>query len=177
MTSLPLPARVLRRLQTAFQTLRIDARTLQLALAVSRRPTDTKDAPVIFFNASTRIRGHSLNAAFSLLTSWALRLQGIPVVHFVCNRGMSLCLQGTDQDDVHAPMPCDLCLRQSFVNFAGSNRVNFGFHRDMELASRLQPLDIAGLMAYEHPFEDTVIPIGALVLPSVRWRLRRFTLP
>ncbi len=32
------------------------------------------------------------------------------------------------------------------------------------------------LIQYEHPFEEGKIPLGELVLPSVRWRLRRLTL-
>ena len=59
---------------------------------------DKGQKPVVFFNASTRIHGHSQNAAFSLLTSWAVRLTGVPVVHFVCQAGMSRCVLGTDQD-------------------------------------------------------------------------------
>ncbi len=98
------------------------------------------------------------------------------MVHFVCHRGMSRCLQGTDQDDVRKPMPCDLCLRQSFVNFSNSKRFPFTYERDPMLAHHLEGLDINGLMQYEHPFEDTFVPLGALVLPSIRWRLRRLTL-
>ena len=172
-----LPGRLFRRLPTAYHTLKLDWRTLRLALAVSRRSrADEGRRPVICFNASTRIRGHSLNAAFSLLTSWALRLQGTPIIHFVCRRGMSRCLQGSDEEDVYRPLPCSLCLRQSWVNFAGSERVDFTFKRQNLPAARLEVLDVPALMEYEHPFENTLVPVGALVLPSVRWRLRRFTL-
>ncbi|MFZ3070032.1 MAG: hypothetical protein WA110_02775, partial [Anaerolineaceae bacterium] len=53
------------------------------------KPTRT---PLLFFNVSTRLTGLSLNAGFSLVTSWSLRLQGIPVVHFMCERGMTQCV-------------------------------------------------------------------------------------
>lgn len=146
------------------------------AVAKSSRADKTQQ-PVVFFNASTRIRGHSHNAAFSLLTSWAVRLTGVPVVHFICHEGMSRCLQGTNQDDVSQPMPCALCLRQSRVNFAFSNAQYFTYQRDAVLADALADLDIPALTQYEHPFVDTKIPLGTLVLSSIRWRLRRLTLP
>jgi len=40
--------------------------------------------PVMFFDASTRLDGLSLNAGFAVLSAWSLTLQGIPVVHFAC---------------------------------------------------------------------------------------------
>ncbi len=173
-----IPSKFLRRIRTAATTLRLDWRTYRLAQMVAQNEPRGKSArPVIFFNASTRIRGHSLNAAFSLLASWALRLQGVPVTHFICQGGMSRCLQGTDQDNVQAPLPCALCLRQSSVNFAASNRFPFTFHRDAELASRLQGMTIPELMEAVHPFDGTDAPLGQLVLASVRWRMRRASLP
>ena len=166
-----------RRLQTGTTSLRNDWQTVRLARAVARRAAeDGSQKPIIFFNASTRIRGHSLNAAFSLLASWAIRLQGVPVVHFVCQAGMSRCMQGTNQDDVYQSMPCRLCLRQSRANFTAAHLNYFNYRRDPALAAALAPLDIQTLVQYEHPFGDGKMPIGALVLPSVRWRLRRLTL-
>ena len=44
---------------------------------------------VVSFNASTRLQGLSLNAAFAMLTGWSLRLQGVRVANFVCQRGMT----------------------------------------------------------------------------------------
>ena len=44
------------------------------------------------------------------------------------------------------------------------------------LAESLAGMDIQALMHFEHPFEIGKIPLGDLVLPSVRWRLRRLTL-
>ena len=171
-------SKLLHRLRTAAHSLRRDWRTLRLAQAVTKdRPPRKVLRQVIFFNASTRIRGHSLNAAFSLLTSWALRLQGVPVVHFICHQGMSRCLQGTDQDDVYKAMPCELCIRQSDVNFSNSSHSAFTFDRNTRVASRLEGKDLQELMQFELDYEDTTIPLGALVLPSMRWRLRRMTLP
>jgi hypothetical protein len=166
-----------RRLQTGSASMKNDWQTIRLARTVAARAAgDGTHKPVIFFNASTRIRGNSLNAAFSLLASWAVRLQGVPVGHFVCQAGMSRCLQGTDQDDVYQSMPCRLCLRQSRANFTASTTNYFNYKRDKSLAAALAGLDIQALVQYEHPFEEERIPLGALVLPSVRWRLRRLTL-
>jgi hypothetical protein len=73
-------------------------------------------------------------------------------------------------------MPCELCMRQSFVNFSNSSHVDFTFRRDPLLARRLEKMDIRQLMVYEHPFETGAVPLGGMVLASVRWRLRRMTL-
>ncbi|MGA2503650.1 MAG: hypothetical protein ABSG01_06115 [Anaerolineales bacterium] len=167
----------LHRLQTGSMSLTNDWQTIQLARVIRARAiVHVTQNPVIFFNASTRIRGHSLNAAFSLLASWAVRLQGTPVVHFVCQAGMSRCLQGTNQDDIYQSMPCRLCLRQSRANFWASTTNYFNFKRDEVLSEALAGLNIQALVQYEHPFEQVKIPLGELVLPSVRWRLRRLSL-
>jgi hypothetical protein len=169
--------KILKRIQTGTASLKNDWQTVRLARGVAAHSADDgAQKPVIFFNASTRIRGNSLNAAFSLLAAWALRLQGVKAVHFVCQAGMSRCLQGTDQDDVYQSMPCQLCLRQSRANFTASNPSYFNYRRDPVLSAALAALDIQALMEYEYPIEDAKIPLGALVLPSVRWRLRRLTL-
>jgi hypothetical protein len=169
--------KVFLRLRTVAVNLKNDWQTIRLARAVAAHSTDDDaQKPVIFFNASTRIRSHSLNAAFSLLASWAVRLQGVPVIHFVCQAGMSRCLQGTNQDDVYQAMPCRLCVRQSRANFTASNSSTFNYQRDPVLSAALAGLDIQALMQFEHPFENIKIPLGTLVLPSVRWRLRRLTL-
>jgi len=168
---------IFRRFKTASVSLKNDWQTLRLAHSVAKHSNeDQLQRPVIFFNASTRIRGHSLNASFSLLTSWSLRLTGIPVIHFVCKAGMSRCVLGTDQDDVYRPMPCRLCLRQSRANFSSSEVQYFLFQRDAILAEAMADLDIEALAQYEHPFSEENIPLGALVLPAIRWRLRRLTL-
>ncbi len=66
------------------------------------RPDPTQ-RPVVVFNASTRLTGLSLNAAFSLLTGWSLRLAGVPVVHFVCQSGLQPCVLGTSREDYTQP--------------------------------------------------------------------------
>ena len=169
--------RIFHRLETGTASLKNDWQTRRLAREVAGAiPKGGRQAPVIIFNASTRIRGHSLNAAFSLLASWSVRLQGVEVIHFVCHAGMSRCLQGTNQEDVHHAMPCGLCLRQSRANFTASNTCYFTYQRDMQMAAVLEGLTLQSLLQFEQPFEDGRIPLGAMVLASVRWRLRRLTL-
>ncbi len=79
----------------------------RMANAVSKAaPKPDNNKIVVSFNASTRIAGLSLNAAFAMLTGWSLRLQGVKVVNFVCQRGMTRCVLGTDQTDVRKVQPC-----------------------------------------------------------------------
>ncbi len=137
--------------------------------------------PVIFFNASARLSGLSQNAAFSLISSWAVRLAGTPVVHFACKAGMSRCVLGTDQDHPQQPPPCGMCIRQSRVNYNGANTLFFTYRQDDALAASLKELNISGLVQYEQPIPDTwspgsqfpsTLPLGSIILPSIGWRLR-----
>lgn len=130
------------------------------------------EAPVIFFNASTRLLGLSLNAAYNLVTSWAVRLAGVPVVDFVCESGMTHCVLGTNRDDLAAPPPCTGCIAQSRAVYAHSDRRVFHFEENAGLAAALDGLDLERLQGFV--FEGA--PLGVLVLPSLRWVLRRHTL-
>jgi hypothetical protein len=134
--------------------------------------------PVLFFNASTRISGLSQNAAFSLLASWAVQVTGIPVIHFVCKAGMSRCLLGTDEADLMRPLPCGMCIRQSRANYSGTDTRWFSYQLDTNLSAALKGLSLDELLRYELPLPDGsgFIPLGKLVLPSLRWRLRLHSL-
>ncbi|MBE3142306.1 MAG: hypothetical protein IMZ61_00040, partial [Planctomycetes bacterium] len=150
-------------------------RLVAVARQVSRAAHPAPDLrPVVFFNASTRLPGLSQNAAFSLLTSWAVRLTRTPVVHFVCQAGMSRCLLGTDETDLSRPMPCGMCIRQSRANHTGAETRWFTYQQDEKLSAALKDLSLDELLRYEHPLLDGFghIPLGVLVLPSLRWRLR-----
>ncbi len=125
--------------------------------------------PVVVFNASARLEGISLNASFSLLTAWALRLRGVPVVHFVCKAGMSRCVLGTKRENYKAAPPCGACLAQSRALYAGAEAHWFGYRRNLELAGALRDLSLDQMLVFEH----RGLPLGALVLPSLRWALRR----
>jgi hypothetical protein len=160
-----------RRMRRAAELVRLV--NLARGVAHTSRPVANRQ-PVVFFNASTRLSGLSQNAAFSLLCSWAVRMAGTPVVHFVCQAGMSRCLLGTDETDLSRPMPCGMCIRQSRANFTSANTHWFTYQKDEKLSNALKDLCLDNLLGYEHPMPHGIgtIPLGKLALPSLRWRLR-----
>ena len=82
-------------LKTGFATLQNRRRIARITNSVAAKAKpDPTTKPVIFFIASARLQGLSQNAAFSHLTSWGLRLAGVPVKHFVCKSGMAHCGSG-----------------------------------------------------------------------------------
>ena len=125
--------------------------------------------PVVFFNASTRLENTSQNAAFSLLASWSLRLSGTPVVHFVCGAGMTRCVLGTNRDDLAAGPPCRRCISQSVHIFNGAKAEWCIYQVDEGLQAALAGLRLAELVTLV--YQD--VPLGELVLSSLRWTLRR----
>ena len=126
-------------------------------------------APVIFFNASTRLQGLSLNAAYNLIASWAVRLAGVPVVHFVCQSGLSRCVLGTQRDNPAALPPCSDCIAQSRSLYRFSDARWFLYRQDDALKEAVQGLSLDGLMRLEWQS----VPLGRLALASMRWVLRR----
>ena len=148
-----------------------------VAREIVRKEPQPSSAPVIFFKASTGIDDLSWNSGFHLLTTWALRLQGIPVVYFACNAGMSKCVLGTNRDNPQKEMPCRSCVMQSKTLYAGvpskvegqRSKVNwFDFQRDPELERQIANLSTESLSTFH--FQD--IPLGPLCLPGLRWVLR-----
>ena len=147
---------------------------------------DPAQRVVVFFNASTRLVGVSLNAAYALLTSWALRLQGIPVVQFTCWAGMSHCVLGTTRDNVTQHPPCRACISQSKWLYESAQVSPFTYLPDRHLSAKLKSFTTQQLQEFEyqpdwladrqstHPALS--IPLGKLVLPSIRWVLRRHNL-
>ncbi|HCC79387.1 MAG TPA: hypothetical protein DEP80_07260 [Anaerolineae bacterium] len=168
----------LKRLNIRLAGLQTDWRTIQLARQVSRHsPLDEGKKPVIFFNASTRLNTLSQNAGFAMLAAWAVQLAGSPVIHFVCQAGMSRCVLGTDQDDFGVTPPCQACMRQSRLNTHAAQVRPFVYREDTNLQTCLVDLTLDALAGFEYPLADRSLPLGALVLPSIRWRLRRSSLP
>lgn len=135
-------------------------------------PINPGAAPVVFFNASTRLLGLSLNAAYGLAASWAVRLSGMPVVHFVCQSGMTRCVLGTDRDDPSVMPPCKGCIAQSRSVYASSAARWFNYEADTRLAHAVDGMTLDGLMGFTYQG----VPLGELVLPSLRWILRRHNL-
>ncbi|HLC03036.1 MAG TPA: hypothetical protein VJK02_08365 [Anaerolineales bacterium] len=138
-------------------------------------PIHSAGSPILFFNASTRLHRLSLNAAFGLLASWALRAERVPIVHLVCEAGMWPCVLGTDRRDPRTRPPCSPCQSLSGVLFPSdlvtSLPLDRGIHRQVmdELAGK----SLQDLVAWKYRGR----PLGELCLPSVRWILRRHHLP
>ena len=132
-------------------------------------------APVLFFNASTRIHRLSLNGAYSLLSSWALRAAGIPVRHVVCQRGMQQCILGTHQDRLDSPPPCTRCTRLSQRLFPQELTIPLIFQQATvdTIGSMLQDLSFPEMAAWDYQN----IPLGELCLPGLRWALRSHQIP
>jgi hypothetical protein len=174
-----------------FNNLRI-ARMARWVAAHSPAPVGQ---PVALFKASTGIDDLSWNSGFHLLTSWGLRLKGVPVAFFACHAGMSRCVLGTNRDHVHKAPPCRSCTRQSRTLYAGveddaagsAAKVGwFGFHRDARLEGAIKNLALEELMRFEWPLrtaddpagataagQPESMPLGSLCLPGLRWILRR----
>jgi len=171
-----------------------------MAREVVRKEPPPSGAPVIFFKASTGIDDLSWNSGFHLLASWAFRLQGIPVVYFACDSGMSHCVLGTNRDNVQKEPPCKSCVYQSRTLYTRANPHWFTFERDKELERTLENLSVEQLSKFEwklkiknvaasrslakqSPVDDEIassqrallamiLPLGALCLPGLRWVLR-----
>ena len=167
----------------------------RVAKRVARQSPEPTGAPIVFFKASTGVDDLSWNSGFHLLSSWALRLKGIPVAYFACHSGMSHCVLGTNRDDVRKPPPCKSCIYQSRTLYTGVNTMEsnglplerqehtltgtrapglhsevywFGFQRDSQLAAAIEHLPLQELMN----FQWQEIPLGPLCLPGLRWILR-----
>jgi hypothetical protein len=125
--------------------------------------------PVVFFNASTRLFNISLNAAFSFLASCAVQLSGVPVVHFACDAGLNRCVLGTNRLQPNAPPPCQACKAQSRYLFGNAPTVWLSYSDEPALAGELDALALDELACFEY----NGLPLGELVLPSLRWALRR----
>jgi hypothetical protein len=137
--------------------------------AISANSLKSTTSPVIFFNASTRLSGLSQNAGFSLISSLAMQAKGIPVIYLVCRKGLSHCVLGTDKDRPQTPPPCTGCIRTSKMVFDNADIHSFKFSRDSVLDEHLSNLNLNELLE----FEVEGFPLGALILPSLRWILRR----
>ncbi len=130
---------------------------------------DPGKAPIVVLNASTRLESISLNAGFSLITAWALRMAGYPVIHFVCQRGMSRCVLGTDRGDLEKAPPCEKCLATSKNLYQNASVQPFVFQIDGVVQKQIERFNLKQL----EEFKVDGVPIGDLIIPSMRWILRR----
>lgn len=134
-----------------------------------------EQSAVVMFNASSRLGGFSQNSAFTLLTAWGLQLAGVPVIHFACRSGMTRCVLGTNPDDPNQEPPCQACMTQSQKLTASAQTHWFEYQPDQKLIAALKGLKLEELSTFEFCLPNTAlcIPFGSLVLPSLRWVLRR----
>ncbi|PKN88678.1 MAG: hypothetical protein CVU46_00280 [Chloroflexi bacterium HGW-Chloroflexi-8] len=149
-----------------------DQRIAKIAKGINKHAALANQSPIVFFNASTRIKGMSLNAGFSLLTAWILRLQGVPVVQFVCDAGMSYCMLGSILNNPTDKPPCSVCVAQSKKMYKNLDSRWVNFKPSLQVIEATKNLTIDELSNFH--FEE--MPLGDLVLPSLRWVLRRYHL-
>jgi hypothetical protein len=175
--------KALARLRTKLADWKRDWRLLQLNRQISNNAHPKPESPTVaFFVASTRLTGISLNAAFDYLTACGLQLAGSPVVYFACQAGMSHCVMGTKWSDPYKQPPCQACIAQSQRLFAHAPTLWFSYQEDEDLKRSLESLSISELSNFTFTPPRGVsssedIPLGRLVLPSIRWALRLHHLP
>lgn len=170
---LNLHKRFLRKLERKWirfqQSLKIRSLSQQLR---SSTKTGSGNHPVVFFNASTRLTGISQNAAFSLIASWGIRAEGIPILYYACRSGMVQCVLGTVVGDPLDPMPCQGCVQEADRLTEAGPTHWFEYRQDDELNMRLEAASLEQLKGFNYGGR----PLGKLVLPSLRWAMRKHDL-
>ena len=131
-------------------------------------PRDPNARPVVFFNASTRLWGLSQNAGFQLAASWAVRMAGVPTLHFACQGGLSRCVLAAAQYGGQALPPCSGCIAQSRAVLRHSQAHWFIGRANPDLEAALSELSTGELAG----FAWQGVPLGELCLPGLRWTLR-----
>ena len=160
-----------------------DRRLFQLNREITNNTHPVPEYPTIgFFVASSRISGISLNAAFSYLAASGLQVAGFPVSYFACNAGMSRCVLGTDWQDPYQLPPCSICISQSRRLYAHAPTVDFTYSEEKSLRQAIDQLSVNELCEFIYPAVDEMgdvgdIPLGEIVLPSIRWAVRLHSLP
>ncbi len=161
------------KLKRSFQRLQLYCRLFQINRKVAAQvESEIPEEPIVFFNATARIKGLNLNAAFSMITSWGIQMTGRRVVHFSCRSGMSHCVLGAGLGDPKDPPPCQECIRDSGW-FTGSAPTSwFEYHENPDLKILLNNKSVSELEEIKYKGR----PLGRLALTSIRWILRRYHL-
>ena len=164
------PADLRLRLATRQARLRLQAQCRAVEAHLDRIPISAADsAPVLFFNASTRIHRLSLNAAFGLMASWAVRGAGVPTAQLVCRRGMLQCPLGTRWEAPHAEPPCKACVRFSEAIFPAERTQTLALKEtSWQAANELERKGLTELLACEW----NGLRLGEICLPALRWVMR-----
>jgi hypothetical protein len=144
----------------------------KMAATVASQSPPPNGKPVIFFNTSSRLGSMSLNASYSLLTSWSLQLSGVPVINVYCRQGMTRCIHGTNREDPQQLPPCQECIHQSEVNFSNSASVSITYEEDAVFEEIIQKLTLQEM----EEFIYDGIPLGNICRSSLRWVMRRYHL-
>lgn len=174
---MPSTTNPIQRVQRKLASLADDFRLERFGIKLARqaRP-DPAQAPLVFFNASTRLDGLSQNAAFAMLAGMGLQAAGTPVVYFACQAGMQQCVLGAAHSGADQPPPCGRCTAASQRIFAHAPTVWFKQEPEAHLAAATAGADLAALSAWTADFNGQALPLGELCLPGVRWALRRHDL-
>lgn len=162
---------------------RRDRRLFQLNREITKNAHPVSENPTIgFFVASSRISGISLNAAYAYLVASGLQVAGFPVAYFACNSGMSRCVLGTNWQDPFQLPPCSICISQSRRLYAHAPTVDFTYREEKNLRQAIDQLSVNELCEFIYPAAEEMgdvgdIPLGEIVLPSIRWAVRLHSLP
>lgn len=144
-------------------------------------PRRASPPTVVVFNASSRLSGLSQNAAFTMLSAWGLQLAGARVISFACRSGMSHCVLGTNRQDYTLRPPCKKCIAQTQRLVQSSEAHWFSFRADEQLEKALGTLSVDEMSDFQYSLPQAdlpqPLPLGQLVLPAIRWALRRYHLP
>ncbi|NQS91049.1 MAG: hypothetical protein HQ574_01455 [Chloroflexi bacterium] len=164
---MPKPGNIIKR---GVRKLQLYSRINRLnnSVTANSRP-EIGQKPIVFFNASARLEGLNLNAAFGMISSWGIQLAGREVVHFACRSGMSQCVLGAGLGDPKSPHPCSGCIRDTKLFTGAAPTTWFQYQEDPALRKILQSKSVSELTDFT--YQDR--PLGELVLPSLRWILRR----
>jgi len=161
---------LINKLKRGFKRLQLYSRLFQLNRKIAAHAIpEIQGQPIIFFNTSARLEGLNLNAAFSMLTSWGIQLAGRRAYHFSCHSGMSHCVLGAGLGDPKALPPCQKCIKDTDWFTASAPTIWFDYQEDPELKIQLVNKNISELEEINYKGR----PLGQLVLPSLRWILRR----
>lgn len=137
---------------------------------IEMRYNRNRQAPILFFNATSGPGSVSFHALAGLLVSWALRVAGQKVIHLVCHHGMQKCVQGTNLRDLNQPPPCDQCFKRRSELFPPD--ISWYLEADYESGDDLLEFE-------QYSLDDLIgfvyqgVNLGLLCLPSVRWTLCR----
>ncbi|UCD40683.1 MAG: hypothetical protein JSV69_08710 [Chloroflexota bacterium] len=164
------------------EDLKRDWRLYRINRQIANNARPKPDNPTVgFFIASARLSGISLNAAYAYLTACGLQVAGIPVAYFACNAGMSRCVLGTSWQDPSQLPPCAACVSRSRRLYAHAPTVDFSYDEDRLLRELIGKLNVQELSGFTHPSIEKMgdvgdLPLGEIVLPSLRWATRQHTL-